>query len=323
MAKVNERLVADEAARLGVGGLSYTPRQLYYAVCAALERPQVTVGTSQAVLGAILTVVGIVFGVLASVYLIALVIIGVVVAAMGLQNRRKEHARPTTRPLAIGYDDFVAGVITPRRNAELSGNGAAAIVPALPGLLLHAAEGNGHVAADAKPESLPIVVCDHAETAALLEAINGTAGFAVRALTEQDAARTITSRKVFSLHDCDPSGCGLPLRLRDMGAAEVVDIGVRPAQIARRHAQVIEGAPAIVPRETAAVLTPDEMVWLAEGRRVELAVLTPQELLEGVRRSIGGGAVRPPGPAPQGVSLAEVPLVRPEFVGPSAADPQR
>jgi hypothetical protein len=306
MAKVNERLVADEAARLGVGGLSYTPRQLYYAVCAALERPQVTVGTAQAVLGALLTLGGLVFGVLASVYLIALVIIGVVVTAMGLQNRRREHARPTTRPLAIGYDDFVAGVIAPR----LSGQGAAS----LPGLLLHATEGNGH--GEPKPESHPVVVCDHPETAALLEAINGTAGFAVRAVPEASAANAIRGRRVFSLHDCDPSGCGLPLRLRDMGAGEVVDIGLRPAQIARRHAQVIEGAPAIVPRETAAVLTPDEMVWLAEGRRVELAILTPQELLEGVRRSIAGGAVRAPGPAPQGVSIAETPLLLPEQVGP-------
>ena len=306
MAKVNERLLADQAARLGVGGLSYTPRQLYYSCCAAMERPQVTVGTSQLAGGILLTVVGIVFGALASVYLIALVIIGVVVAGMGVQNRRREHNRPTSRPLAIAYDDFVAGVIAPRR----SGLSAAA----LPGLLLETGS-NGHNA-DAKPESLPIVVCDHEETATLLEAINGTAGFAVRALAEQDAARSISGRRVFSLHDCDPSGCGLPLRLRDSGAAEVVDIGLRPAQIARRHAQVIEGAPAIVPRETAAVLTPDEMVWLAEGRRVELAVLTPQELLEGVRRSIAGGAVRPPGPAPQGVSLAETPLLLPE---PSAA----
>jgi len=302
MARVNERLLADQAARLGVGGLSYTPRQLYYAVCAALERPQITVGTSQLAGGVLLTIVGIVFGALASVYLIALVIIGLVVAAMGVQNRRREHNRPTTRPLAMGYDDFVAGVIAPRRGG--------AGVAALPGLLLDTGS-NGH-GADAKPESLPVVVCDHEETAALLEAINGTAGFAVRALAEQDAARSISGRRVFSLHDCDPSGCGLPLRLRDSGAAEVVDIGLRPAQIARRHAQVIEGAPAIVPRETAAVLTPDEMVWLAEGRRVELAVLTPQELLEGVRRSIAGGAVKPPGPAPQGVSLAETPLLLPE-----------
>lgn len=307
MARINERLVADQAARLGVGGLSYTPRQLYYAVCAALERPQVTVGTAQLAGGVLLAVLGVVFGALASVYLIALVIIGVVVAAMGVQNRRREHNRPTTRALALGYDDFVAGVIAPRRSGVAGGQ--------LPGLLLDP-HTNGH--GDATPESLPVVVCDHEETAALLDAINGTAGFAVRAVAEAGAAQAIRGRRVFSLHDCDPSGCGLPLRLRDMGAAEVVDIGLRPAQIAHRHAQVIEGAPAIVPRETAAVLTPDEMVWLAEGRRVELAVLTPQELLEGVRRSIAGGAVRPPGPAPQGVSLAEIPLLLPEAV-PAAA----
>ena len=310
MAKVNERMVADQAARLGVGGLSYTPRQLYYAVCAALERPQVTVGTSQAVLGATMTVVGIVLGILATVYLVILVIVGVVVAAMGLQNRRRELSRPTTRPLALGYDDFVAGVIAPRQSGTAG---------ELPGLLLHAGNGDGHHSSDTKPESLPMVVCDHEETAALLDAINGTAGFAVRAVAEADAGRLVTNRRVFSLHDCDPSGCGLPLRLRDMGAREVVDIGLRPHQIARRHAQVIEGAPAIVPRETAAVLTPDEMVWLAEGRRVELAVLTPQELLEGVRRSVAGGAVRPPGPAPLGVNLAEVPLLIPDEAEPIGA----
>jgi len=300
MARINERLLADQAARLGVGGLAYTPRQLYYAVNAALERPHVTVGASQMGAGILLTLVGVVFGALASVYLIALVIIGVVVTALGVQNRRREHNRPTTRALAVGYDDFVAGVIAPRRTG--------ANAQPLPGLLLDPGDGNGQ-AVESKPESQPLVVTDHRETAALLEAINGTAGFAVRALAEADAGRHLTGRRIFSLHDCDPSGCGLALRLRDMGAAEVVDIGLRPAQIAHRHAQVIEGAPAIVPRETAAVLTPDEMVWLAQGRRVELAVLTPQELLEGVRRCLGGGAVKPPGPAPQGVRLAEVPLV--------------
>jgi hypothetical protein len=308
MGKVDERLVTDQAARLGVGGLSYTPRQLYYAVCGALERPQVTVGTSQALLGVILTLAGVVLGIVITPYIGLLVILGLVTTGMGLQNRRRERNRPTARPLAIGYDDFVAGVIAPRRGG---------FGDALPGLLLEASNGDGRH--ESKPESLPVVVCDHRETAALLDAINGTAGFAVRALAEEDAGRLVKDRRVFSLHDCDPSGCGLALRLRDMGAREVVDIGLRPHQIARRHAQVIEGAPAIVPRETAAVLTPDEMVWLAEGRRIELAILTPQELLEGVRRSIAGGAVRPPGPAPVGVSLAEVPLLVPEEVGPAGA----
>jgi hypothetical protein len=311
MAKVSERLVADEAARLGVGGLSYTPRQLYYAVCGALEGPQVTVGTSQAVLGGILTAIGIALGIFATVYMVLLVIVGVVVTGLGLQNRRRERNRPTTRPLALGYDEFIALVVAPRRDGN--GSRAGLGVEQLPGLIL-----DGETAPQndrAIPESLPLVVCDRRETVALLAAINGTAGFAVHAVYEEDMGRTGRGRRVYALHDCDPSGCGLALRLRDSGAAEVVDIGLRPAQIARRHAQVIEGAPAIVPRETAAVLMPDEMVWLAEGHRVELAVLTPQELLEGVRRAVAGGAVQPPGPAPNGVSLAEVSLVVPEAVG--------
>lgn len=306
MARVNERLVADEASRLGAGGLSFTPRQLYYAVCAAMERPQVTVGTSQAVLGAVLTLAGIVLGILATVYLVLLVIIGVVITALGLQNRRHEHNRPTSRALALGWEEFEAAVIAPRRE----GTGAE-----LPGLLLDEA-------ATPEPEAdgaAPLVVCDRRETAALLAALNGTAGFAVRAVYEEDAGRLASARRVFTLHDCDPSGCGLPLRVRDMGAAEVIDVGLRPAQIAARYAQVIEGAPAIVPRETAAVLAPEEMVWLAEGRRIELAVLTPQELLGGVRRAIDGGSVQPPGPAPAGVGLAEVPLLAPDEPRPIGA----
>jgi hypothetical protein len=297
MVHLNDRLVADQAARLGAGGLSYTPRQLYYAVCSAMERPQVTVGTSQALLGAILTVAGVVLGILATVYLVLMVIVGIVVTALGLQNRRRERNRPSSRPLALSYDEFVDEV----RHRGLAGS--------LAGLL-----GEEATAADDVQGSsaMPLVVCDRRETATLLAALNGTAGFAVHSVFEGDAGRLVSGRRVFTLHDCDPAGCGLPLRVRESGAGEVVDIGLRPAQIFRRHAQVIEGAPAIVPRETGAVLTPEEMVWLAEGRRVELAVLTPQELLEGVRHTIAGGAVQPPGPAPAGVSLAETPLVAQE-----------
>jgi hypothetical protein len=307
MAHVSERLLADQAARLGAGGLSYTNRQLYYGCMAALERPQVTVGTSQALLGAILTLAGVVLGILATVFLVFLVVIGVVVTAVGLQNRRRERNRPTTRPLALGYDEFLGEVIASHRN------GSAA---ELPGLLGDSAPPPPASDADG---SVPLVVCDHPETAALLAALNGTAGFAVHAAVETEAGRLASGRRVFTLHDCDPSGCGLPLRVRDMGAAEVVDIGLRPAQIAQRHAQVIEGAPAMVPRETAAVLTPEEMVWLAEGRRIELAVLTPQELLGGVRGAVAGGAVQPPGPAPAGVGLAEVPLLAPDPPKPATA----
>lgn len=306
MAKVNERLLADQAARLGAGGLSYTPRQLYYAVCAALERPEVTVGTSQAVIGAVLTVIGVVLSVLATVYLVLVVIVGIVVTAMGLQNRQREVNRPSTRPLALSWDDFASAAIEPWR----SGNGAS---PPPSGLLLD----DTAPAQPADPDAdgaLPLVVCDRRETAALLDAINGTAGFAVHAVHEPDAGRLVSGRRVFSLHDCDPAGCALPLRLRDDGAAEVVDIGLRPSQMVHRRAQVIQGAPALVAREIAAVLLPDEMVWLAEGKRIELAVLTPQELLEGVRRAIAGGSVQPPGPAPAGIGLAEVSLVGGETV---------
>ncbi len=59
--------------------------------------------------------------------------------------------------------------------------------------------------------------------------------------------------------------------------------------------QVIEGAPARLPRDLTPLLSADEVSWLASGRRVELAALTPARLLGLLKDALGGGAEGAPG----------------------------
>jgi hypothetical protein len=92
---------------------------------------------------------------------------------------------------------------------------------------------------------------------------------------------------------------------------EVVDVGLRPGHITGRHIQVIEGAPALVDRELGGLLTADEIVWLADGRRVELAVLSPADLAEGLRGALAAPIAAPPGAAPAGIALASASPIPP------------
>jgi hypothetical protein len=263
--RVDKRLIGEVAARLGEGGMSYSPRQLYYAVCAELEPPPTPKGTAQIGCGAFLFATGVIAGILASIYVGLLIIPGMVIFGMGVQRRRVERNRPTTRPLALGYEEFVAQL----------GDGAAAY----PGLLdaFQPAAQDG----EPPPADTVLLVCDNAESAAVLRA--NLPGRAVTVMVEADASPPpVLGQRVLVLHDADPSGCALALRLRSAGAVAVEDLGLRPAELVSRPVQVIEGAPRLVEPELARSLTADEVVWLANGRRVELAVLTPGELRDRV-----------------------------------------
>ncbi|MEA2616973.1 MAG: hypothetical protein QOE72_2756, partial [Chloroflexota bacterium] len=127
-------------------------------------------------------------------------------------------------------------------------------------------------------------------TAAVLAANRSADGLVAEVLAEEAVAGAVAGRRVLSVHDADPRGCALPLRLRAAGAAEVVDLGLRPAHSAGRRIPVIEGAPALIGPDLAALLTPEEIVWLADGRRVELAVLPPRELVQAVAGALAEGA---------------------------------
>jgi hypothetical protein len=295
--RVNDRLLADAAARLRDGSLRFGPRNLYYAVCAILERPEVTPGAGRIAGGVLLVLAGIVLGILASLYLWPLVPIGMVVTGLGLRARREARGQPTTRALALGYDEFVAGVVEPRR-----GTAPLAAMVEAPAMAATAAAGPAPRAAGAATP----VLCDRPETAAVLAANCAAAGLEVRVAAEGSAGTDVAGRRVLSVHDADVHGCGLPVRLRDAGASEVVDLGLRPGQIARHHVPVIEGAPLLVPAGLSALLSAEEIAWLADGRRVELAVVRPRDLVDAVGAALPEGAPARAVPGLDGVRLSAV-----------------
>lgn len=288
--QVNDRLVADTTARLRDGGLRFGPRNLYYAVNAMLERPDVKPGAGLIALGALLLVITVVVGILAASFFIwPLLPVGMAVTGFGLRARRQARDLPTTRPLALGYDEFVAGVVDPRRGTAL----LEGMVEPAPG-----------AATEHAPSSEVLVVCDRPETAAVLAANRAAAGLDVEVAAEEDAAGAVAGRRVLSVHDADPRGCALPLRLREAGAAEVVDLGLRPGHIHGRRIPVIEGAPVLVPADLSRILRAEEIVWLADGQRVELAVLPPRELVDAVVAALATAAPEVAGV--EGVRLSRV-----------------
>jgi hypothetical protein len=290
--RVNDRLVADMAARLRDGGLRFGPRNLYYAVCAVLEGPDVKPGAGLIALGILLLAVTLVVGILAASFFIwPLLPVGMAVTGFGLRARRQARLQPTTRALALGYDEFVEGVVGPRRGTALL-DGMVEAEPAAP-------------AAPAASSEV-LVVCDRPETAAVLDANRAAAGLAVEVAAEDEAGAAVTGRRVLAVHDADPRGCALPLRLRAAGAAEVVDLGLRPGHIHGRRIQIIEGAPVLVPADLSRLLSAEEIVWLADGRRVELAVLAPRELVDAVAAALAEGTEAWEVPGVDGVRLSRV-----------------
>lgn len=267
MRRPDPRVVVDAAQDLTAGGLHCTPRQLYYAVCARMEPAEATPGTGQVAAGVLLIAVAVVGGILVSIYLSLALIPGMVITGMGVQRRRAERSLPTTRPLVIGWDEFCAEWL-PQARAEIDG-----LVEGPP--------------PSSASESALLVVCDRADTAA---GIAANAGDDLAVAVEGEVA--VAGRRVLAVHDCDREGCALPLRLRDAGA-DVVDVMLRPAQVRDRRVQVVEGAPAVVPAVLGGLLDADEVIWLAAGRRVEVAVLSPAEVRDAIERAASAGSGEP------------------------------
>jgi hypothetical protein len=133
----------------------------------------------------------------------------------------------------------------------------------------------------------PLVVCDRPETAELLAANAGRLGDGTRIvalaalMTDDDGelAPALRDRRLVAVHDADPAGCGLAAALRRAGASDIADAGLRPPA-SDAGLQVIEGAPARMPAGIEADLSAAELAWLRSGRRLELATLTPPEVVE-------------------------------------------
>ncbi len=262
---VNTLLVEDCAAALGRDGWRYTQRQLYYASCARAETPASNaVSTGEVGLGVICILVGLILiGI--KVAFVLFVTLGVALVLAGVLGRLRKP-RLTGRLLALSFDEFrsrfgeltPAGLITPDAPFNPTGGADAAVT----------------------------IVCDMQDTAALVAANLERADVAgARVLAAGSTDQTAAGSRVIVLHDASPRGCALVLDLRNSGI-DAEDAGLRPRDVDGPNSQVIEGAPARLPRDLSALLVPAEIDWLLSGRRVELATLSPEIAMDRVRAAI-------------------------------------
>lgn len=250
---MTSELIARAGASLGEGGWRYTPRQLYYATCAAAETPPRSPARNQFALGALLVLVALILLPIhpAAIAVGSLAALSVALGVVSLLTRRPA----TGRSLSVSYQEFEA-VLRSDTQPE--------------GLV------DSPLTAGTGPDSITMF-CDTATNAdAVLANLDRTGSPPVRVLVWNDDVAQRDA--VIALHDASPRGCALPLQLADAGA-RVVDAGLRPAWVDRDDIQVLEGAPARLPRDLSALLSDEETDWLRSGRRVELATLRPDQLM--------------------------------------------
>jgi hypothetical protein len=273
---VTTSLVEDSAARLATGGWHYTRRQLYYATCARAETtPGNAASNGEIGLGVLMILIGLILiGI--KVLFALFVTLGVALILTGILGRLR-RPRLTGRLLALSFDEFRT------RFGPLD----------LEGLI-----GDAGPAAPAAAVAETTIVTDTPDTAALIaaNAVRAELG-AVNVIVANDGQTPDRGTRVIVLHDASPRGCALVLDLRDAGV-EVVDGGLRPREVDGPSHQVIEGAPARLPRDLSVLLDVDEINWLLSGRRVELATLPPEVVMDRVRAAVSE-APRLRGDAPQ------------------------
>ena len=100
---ITAEVLVEEAERLGEGGHRYTSRQLYYAVCRAVERPAPSITGGLIGLGSILVLLA---GALLFIHSVpispVLAVLGVVVLISAPFNARIERGRERRGPSPAG-----------------------------------------------------------------------------------------------------------------------------------------------------------------------------------------------------------------------------
>jgi len=220
-----------------------------------------------------------------------LALVGVAVLLLAPLNasteRRREAARARdSRTLALSYDGFLTGPL-PRAVQDRPDAWAGLIATAAPASGGRGARGTGSgarrglaVAGD-RVETVRLLAANRERLPAGVEVVDGSALAGASASTDggaSPAAAQLRHRRVIVVHDADPAGCALPGALRRAGATEVLDAGIPPPGT-DAGLQVIEGAPARLPAGLEDDLPPAQAAWLRSGRRLELATLTPQEVV--------------------------------------------
>ena len=255
-------MIERTAGALGTGGWSYTPRQLYYATCAAAETPPSAATANGAMaLGALLVLVAFI---LVHVQVAFLTLLAAAAALILAGAIGRLTLRPAAgRVLAVSFPEFERLLGAARLSGLID-----------PGVWTPPAG-----------RSDLTLVCDTAETAAAVGANLSHAGIDGVAAQVAASQASLEGVAVVALHDASPHGCALPLDLRDAGAT-VLDAGLRPGWVDGAAFQMLEGAPARLPRDLSPLLSDEEIGWLASGRRVELAVLPPERLMRLVRAAL-------------------------------------
>jgi hypothetical protein len=279
---VNTLLVEDSAAGLAAGGWRYTQRQLYYATCARAEiTPSNTAANGEIGLGVLMVLVGLILiGI--KVLFALFVTLGLALILAGVLGRIR-RPRFTGRVLALSFDEFRS------RFGTINVDG---LIPPDAGPV----DTNPAPVDGASPLT---IVTDSHDTAAMIVANAERADLpAMHIVVASDGPLPAGGTRAVLIHDASPRGCALVLDLRDSGI-EVVDGGLRPREVDGPTSQVIEGAPARLPRDLSTVLEPSEVDWLLSGRRVEMATLSPEVAMDRVRAATLRHAEPLPGDAPQ------------------------
>jgi hypothetical protein len=235
---------------------------------------------------------------------------GAAFAAVGFALRRigavaTPRSRPTAPPAALDYASFKRDLLSRWVAAHgepptMLPEGGRPRPAAGPGR-------RGKRASDLRSFSFDrLLVCDRAETADMLLANNlhfeantpvvSVDGHPSDVIDEVMAlARQNPNLTVFALHDADPQGCLLPLRLREdpawfpQPAVTILDIGLRPRQVPGLAGQLIVQPAAgqvTLPTGLHRLLSPAERDWLARGHRAELAAMRPARLLQTIYRAL-------------------------------------
>jgi hypothetical protein len=273
---VTPLLVEDSAAALAVDGWRYTQRQLYYATCARAETPASNAASNGEIgLGVLLILVGLILiGI--KVAFVLFVSLGVALLVTGVIGRMRRPVL-TGRVLALSFDEFTtrfgalrpAGLIDPDATLPVAG----------PDI-----------------EAVTTIICDTLDTARMVDANLSRVDLgSATVVAAKDGSADAPRGRSIVLHDASPRGCALVLNLRDDGIT-AEDAGLRPSDVDGPAHQVIEGAPARLPRDLSSLLRADEIDWLLSGRRVEVATLTPEVAMDRVL-----AAVRRLDPPPSGV----------------------
>jgi hypothetical protein len=263
---IDDDRVAAAAARLREGGWRFSQRQLYYSACADAELAPPRFAAGEVGLGVLLILVGLIVS--QHVVLIVLGGLGLVLVVTGAVTHVQERRPPSTaRTLALSFADFERRFLAGARGWD--------------GLIAATEQPGG---SEPSPATVPLVVCDRVETAAVLVANLAHLG-EVAVVARGHEPDEVRGLRLVVLHDCDPAGCGLVAELSDRGA-DVVDAGIVPGELAGRRLQIVEGAPARMPRDLSAHLDPTEIDWLSSGRRLECATETPEQLVQRVRAAL-------------------------------------